>query len=463
MLLWEGNMNIVSHNISAMNANRQLNIVTSSHNKVMEKLSSGYRINRGADDASGLAISEKMRYQIRGMHAGAENIQDAISFCKVADGALSEVHDMLGRMKTLAVKAANDTCTSTDREFISNEVQSLALEINRISANTEFNEYKIFTDEYNISLSGSTNIVKTYDDADGNLAGISILGKTSAFPSSFSYIDDETGEQRFHAGSYDYSSGTTTVTVSASEGAILPSIKGSFEIKASSSGINIAGTNVAWKDVYYADGSSVADNSTKGGMCYFNILGGTGGFAIPEGQSLDNIADSINRLISQNQCEYEITFLGKRIPGVTPDDDSTGRFKITMRQDNRFHIQSASDIKQAFNANWQRFSGYSLGLCDARTDTQSGATNLISTVNDAYEAISELRSTFGAYTNLFEHMYKTNMNAAENLQAAESVIRDADMSKLAVELAKESILEQVGQAILSQANQNSNRILQLLQ
>ena len=135
---------VVQHNIAGMNANRQLNITTSISAKSSEKLSSGYKINRAADDAAGLAISEKMRRQIRGLTQGEENSQDGVSWCQIADGALDEVDSMLGRVKELSVKAANETLTDEDRSYINMEVQKISAEIDRIHASTKFNEIPIF-------------------------------------------------------------------------------------------------------------------------------------------------------------------------------------------------------------------------------------------------------------------------------------------------------------------------------
>lgn len=140
-------MNIVAHNIVAMNAQRQLNMVTNAKQKLSEKMSSGYRINRAADDAAGLAISEKMRAQIRGLNQGAENIADGISYTQVADGALNEVHSMLQRMNELAVQSANGTNSESDRKAIDDEVQQLKTEMQRVFQNTKFNEQHIWPEE----------------------------------------------------------------------------------------------------------------------------------------------------------------------------------------------------------------------------------------------------------------------------------------------------------------------------
>ena len=131
---------VVQHNLTAMNSSRMLNITTDSQAKSTEKLSSGYKINRAADDAAGLAISEKMRRQIRGLTQASSNAQDGISCVQTAEGALAEVHDMLQRMTELAVKAANGTQTSADRGYINQEVQALVSEIDRVASTTTFNE-----------------------------------------------------------------------------------------------------------------------------------------------------------------------------------------------------------------------------------------------------------------------------------------------------------------------------------
>jgi flagellin len=139
---------VVQHNIQAMNSNRMLNITTSAQAKSTEKLSSGYKINRAADDAAGLAISEKMRRQIRGLTQASANAQDGISCVQTAEGALNEVHDMLQRINELAVKGENGTLTSTDRSYIQTEVQQLMSEIDRVQSTTTFNEQNLLTGEF---------------------------------------------------------------------------------------------------------------------------------------------------------------------------------------------------------------------------------------------------------------------------------------------------------------------------
>ena len=134
---------VISHNLLAMNANRQLNLINNRKNKITEKLSSGYRINRSADDAAGLAISEKMRRQIRGLTQASLNCQDGVSLCQVADGALAEIHDMLDRCSELSIKAANGTLTSEDRNYIGLEINQIKEEIDAIKEKVTFNGIEV--------------------------------------------------------------------------------------------------------------------------------------------------------------------------------------------------------------------------------------------------------------------------------------------------------------------------------
>ena len=139
---------VVQHNMTAMNANRQLGVTTSSQSKVTEKLSSGYKINRAADDAAGLTISEKMRSNIRGLTQASSNAQDGVSCVQTAEGALTEVHSMLQRMNELAVKAANGTNTTADRVAIQSEVSALASEISRVAESTQFNTLNLLNGSF---------------------------------------------------------------------------------------------------------------------------------------------------------------------------------------------------------------------------------------------------------------------------------------------------------------------------
>ena len=173
---------VVQHNLTAMNSSRMLNITTDSQAKSTEKLSSGYKINRAADDAAGLAISEKMRRQIRGLTQASSNAQDGISCVQTAEGALAEVHDMLQRMTELAVKAANGTQTTSDRGYINQEVQALVSEIDRVASTTTFNEQKLLDGKFKnvgLQVGAEANQLITLNITGMSAKGIGLVDHTT--------------------------------------------------------------------------------------------------------------------------------------------------------------------------------------------------------------------------------------------------------------------------------------------
>ena len=182
---------VVQHNLTAMNSNRMLGLTSSSQAKSTEKLSSGYKINRAADDAAGLAISEKMRRQIRGLSKAVSNAQDGISCVQTAEGALNEVHDMLQRMNELAVQSANGTNMSTDREYLDSEVQALMKEIDRVADSTTFNENGLLDGDFNVTLqvgSEKGNEITLKIDAM-SCSGLSLSGDIKTADTAKTFID----------------------------------------------------------------------------------------------------------------------------------------------------------------------------------------------------------------------------------------------------------------------------------
>ena len=179
---------VVQHNLTAMNSNRMLGVTTGAQAKSTEKLSSGYRINRAADDAAGLAISEKMRRQIKGLTQASTNAQDGISCVQTAEGALAEVHDMLQRMNTLAIQASNDTMTSADRGYIDSEVQALVSEIDRVASTTTFNEQNLLDGTFtgkNLQVGAEKGqfiaiSIKEMKASSIGISGVSVSGTNNA-------------------------------------------------------------------------------------------------------------------------------------------------------------------------------------------------------------------------------------------------------------------------------------------
>lgn len=258
---------IIAHNLGAMNAQRQYNIVTNKKAKTSEKLSSGYKINRAADDAAGLSISEKMRRQIRGLTQGVENTQDGVSLCQVADGALAEVNDMLHRITELSVKSANGTNSEQDRQYIQEEINQILQEIERIGDTTTFNEQKIF--------SGSTNTV-----SGGNQGGSSGVGGTGGVtnPPTTTITKERTLKVDVAGTPTDTSAQTYTISADAA------------------SGISIGTDTYDWSAIQSADGKSLADTEIAAGNYSLTHKGMTLNIQVSEGQTLDSIASKVDAL-----------------------------------------------------------------------------------------------------------------------------------------------------------------------
>lgn len=268
---------VVAHNLLAVNAQRQYHINGLNKKKSTEKLSSGYKINRAADDAAGLQISERMRRQINGLKRGTENMEDGVSWLQIGDGAMAEVHAILHRMDELAIQGANGTLSPSDRQAIDAEVQQLKTEINRINETTTFNEMRIFSkDDQAPPDDGSISIIDlegvpadmdifnaTYDDASGRAAygGIVFHGNRVSWDEidpGMVYMDG--GTQKFHAGTWMYMDDQNRMlTVFAEEGAEVPRIQRYFDIDANENGLLIDGKQIEWKDIRNSYGTSAAE------------------------------------------------------------------------------------------------------------------------------------------------------------------------------------------------------------
>lgn len=306
LIIQGGIIMIVQHNMSAFNTNRQLGITNNNLAKASEKLASGYRINRAGDDAAGLSISEKMRGQIRGLDQASSNAQDGISLIQTAEGALTEIHSVIQRMRELTVQASNDTNVSADRFAIAKEVAALASEIDRIASQTEFNTMKL--------------------------------------------LDGTFQSKQFQVGA---NSGQS--------------------IDLSIANITSAGLKI--------DAEAVAGS----------IYEGVAGMIVGTSASVDD--------------------LGTLIDGGVGSDVS----------------------------------------------------GLIDVVNNALEFVSAQRSELGALQNRLEHTIANADNTSENLQSAESRIRDVNMAEEMVGYSKDNILQQAAQSMLAQANQSTQGVLSLLQ
>jgi flagellin len=345
---------IINHNLSAINAQRQMYKTSTAQAKATEKLSSGLRINRAGDDAAGLAISEKMRGQISGLNQASRNAQDAISLIQTAEGALDETHSMLQRMRELAVQAENGTNTDDDKHEIQNEIQQLQEEITAITTKTEFNTKKLLNGDLKFKTKG-TSASTLHTSAS------KILSKASGLAKSISAL---------------MSKGSKTSIISKKRASVASQVK-----------IAVSKDRQA---------ESIANKNQNGGLTF--QVGANG---------MQTIKVGINSL--------------------TAKDLRIDKIDVTKATTNK----------------------------DAMSD--------INKIDRALNTVSSQRSKLGAVQNRLEHTIASVDNAAENLQSAESRIRDTDMAKEMMTLTAKNVLSQATQAMLAQANQKPNQVLTLLQ
>ena len=380
---------IINHNLNAMNAHRNMSGATTAQGKSMEKLSSGLRINRAGDDAAGLAISEKMRSQIRGLNQASRNAQDGISMIQTAEGALSETQAIGQRMRELAVQSSNGTYTDEDRALINQEFNQLKSEIDRIANDTEFNGNKVI---------------------NGNLSGKKITGGTPA---------NSSGEN------WD-----AKLSVEESELAKLG--EGEFEFRISTDGTDVT-IELIDNSEFNGNKEYVMDSYTfkEGSNETFEIGGITIEF------------DASNDLDTANKSTISFTNTAeKKTDGVS--------------------LQVGANKDQMIGVSMDTMKSRELGLGGIGVGTDKDAQEAIERLDVAIERVSAQRADLGAAQNRLEHTIASTDNTAENLQAAESRIRDVDMAKEMMNLTKLNVLQQASQSMLAQANQAPQQVLSIL-
>lgn len=441
-------MNVVAHNLLAMNSTRQNGLVTTSKKKVTEKLSSGYKINRAADDAAGLAISEKMRRQIKGLTRASENAQDGISLVQVADGALSEMHDILHRINILSVQSSNDTNTREDREYLQQEVEQLGSEINRISKNTSFNEIYLFDMPPLVAINSSDYSNAKFDEKAtiGNdtythtkamdFSMINANNVSELEGKSFSVKCSQGCNQLFTFSFSD--SSPDDIKLVNNPSASRPSLNVTIDINTHKTGADIANTiyNLAKSE----EANIIAAAATSGTM--------------PTGSA--NAA----RIGHCNGLAYD----GSKLTFFAVDNSSSGKIMASELDggSRTLDLQVGAEQYQIIGVNLYKINSSTLGIGDIDISTQDGASKAITSVKGGLEKISHYRAYYGATQNRLEHTIKNLDNVVENTTAAESQIRDTDMAKSMVEFSNLNILDQAGISMMSQANQSKQTILSLL-
>ena len=385
----------------------------------MEKLSSGLRINRAGDDAAGLAISEKMRGQIRGLDQASRNASDGISLIQTAEGALNETHNILQRMRELAVQSSNDTNTSSDREEIQKEINQLTNEIDRISNSTEFNTQKL--------LNGEKQGLRDSADASIDLQNnSSINGITAVIGTGADAAATNV-------------TGTITITrVNADAGAFGDGATGSFVVSDPSSIFTSAATATA--DKVAIDATATTLTGTIGD--------GTGKFTV-------NDADGNAVSLADIQVGESVTLSFKAYDEGNDDVSKALSMQIGANSGQKIFVGIDDMSANALNLR--------VGQEAIDVSTADKASAAITTINNAIEQVSAQRSDLGSYQNRLEHTISNLDNSSENLSAAESRVRDVDMAKEMMEMTRANILSQASQSMLAQAQQQPQSVLQLLQ
>ncbi len=421
---------VVQHNMQAMNANRMLGVTTSSQGKTTEKLSSGYKINRAADDAAGLAISEKMRKQCRGLDRGSLNAQDGVSCVQTAECALNEVHAMLQRMNELAVQAANGTNSDSDRRAIQNEVDQLLEEMDRVSETTKFNETMLLKGD----PAGATR--KMYmEPHTAGLAGR--LEQSSSNDTTYYFYPDRLieGEQ--------VNIGGDLYTIVAASDPDDPSIVSRHDALCLM-GVEMIQANNISIGTYDSVTCDVGTCSRNGYKFY-----------------------DTNNGLSQTSM----------FPHVHIENEYEGEEKFSIQLGYRtvpkelsFNLHAGADaaLNNKICVSIASFDVVTLGiqhldLVGKDGDNGKTATYAIDAIADALQKVSDQRAELGAIQNRLEHSIANLDNVVENTTAAESRIRDTDMAEAMVEYSKNNILAQAGQSMLAQANSSAEGVMALLQ
>ncbi|HYE69467.1 MAG TPA: flagellin [Anaerovoracaceae bacterium] len=443
----------INHNIAALNTYRQLSANTSNTSKSLEKLSSGLKINRAGDDAAGLAISEKMRSQIRGLDTASRNANDGISLIQTAEGALSETHSILQRMRELAVQSSNDTNTTDDRAEMQKEIDQLTQEIDRISSSTEFNTKKLLNGEAGVKITASTtnaiNITGDGDTVSGTYTATAMTLATNTTQSSSASLGSagaalaSNSNLTINGTTFAFTTANTaqnvldTINANSATLGVTASLNGAFNLVLTSSTV----------------GTSSATAMTASGTGALALSAETAGVDA----TVTGIAGSYSA--SGNSVE----FTSGAAKGLSFTVAGTAATTFTVNTNNSLQMQIGANAGQGMSISISDMSATALGVKSVSVTSQVNASTALTTIDGAIKTVSSERAKLGGYQNRLEHTINNLGTTSENLSASESRIRDVDMAKEMMEFTKNNILSQAAQAMLAQANQQPQSVLQLLQ
>ncbi len=512
---------IINHNVTALNTHNKLSAASAAQSKSMEKLASGLRINKAGDDAAGLAISEKMRAQVRGLDQAGRNAQDGISMIQTAEGALNETHDILQRKRELAVQSGNDTNTDADRAELQKENDQLAKEITRIANNTEFNTKSLLNgavDDNNvkaavfqIGANQDQNLSVTINAMDAQSLGVAAAATTSTVAP---------GATAISSSKLSNSLGSSLVNGAAVAISVAnpPATKSSVSINDINFSSAAGGTSLNGKTITIVQSDMTDGNADSTGLA----IDGSGNFTFTIGDTSSDVSlvtdknsllSEINNAISAYDAANTSTPSGLAAtlsPSATGSDPATvsgsgalaggaaadtTKTLVTFSSDGVSQDVLVDDTATSVSGTGA-FAGLSFQTSNVATangtiniaqqnsaaatfannektaeavtakgidiSTQAAANTSITAINNAIEKVSAERSKLGANQNRLEHTINNLKTSSENLTAAESRVRDVDMAKEMMNQTKNSILAQAAQAMLAQSNQTPQGVLQLL-
>ena len=466
----------INNNIMALNAHRQLAVNQTNASKSMERLSSGMRINRAGDDAAGLAISEKMRGQIRGLKQAQRNAQDGISLIQTAEGALNEIHAILQRMRELATQSATDTNTPEDRLEIQKEIDQLATEITRISTDTEFNTQNLlggqFKAKFHIGANQGQNVDLEINDMSA--AALGVEGNAGLVRTDTDEFDIVAGSALAGADKGDKYS-VQKLGQSRTVGGV-PDVQYLMRDKDD----NIVGVSADGRTWYLAaDDVALTNNvdavnlgtSDEGTLLSVTLTKFTaiksGTIEVTENENGTLTVTAQNTLVDKPELAsgtYKVVDATNLPAPADYSDfallDANGDVAAYGNADGKWVDTSGNSLFDGVTV----AAGQELTVSGAGIDVSSqvSADKAIKTINDALETVSAERSKLGAMQNRLEHTIANLGTSAENLQAAESRIRDLDMAEEIMAFTKNNILQQAATAMLAQANMAPQSVLQLL-
>lgn len=469
----------LNHNATAYLANNNLNAINRNLTKSMERLSSGYKINKSSDDPAAKAIAQRMNSQIRGLDRAVTNANDGISLIQTAEGALNEVHSILARMRELAVQAANETCAEEDKDAIQQEITQLQDEIDRIAETTDFNGRKLLNGELNkkgyIDVE-SLEIVEIGGDIDSDVYGLSVTGVGTQATTTITPLADGTVITAEQAGKlwinrfeieitegmtaeavnerirdvsgkigmdYDATAGTITTQECGSEQSI--TLSASTDALTALLGVDdetVYGTNAAADFALDNNGERIGFEDT----------------ATVEAQG--------NRITITDKNGFEMVY------DVNPDsmnvDPNTGAYaafdaNITVLSAGPMVVQIGNNEGQTIDINISMVTAESLEIDKINIYTNAYATDAIARIDEAITKVSGIRSALGAYQNRLDYTVTNLDTANENLTSAVSRIADTDMAEEITEYTESDVLSQSAMQILVKANASPEKLLQLFQ